>query len=174
MSDLTWLASLVRSRNTIDSKIAGIIGRTAQINNVGEYIASVVFNIKMEVSEHNRKFDGRFTNGPLSGSTVDVHWKIRYDGLLNIKPEAVPDYYLIFTGPTTSAPDRAGTPWLIERCFLFRAHNLLIALQERGVQIGTGTSITGPLWERAEIYPIPRNNGLVISDEQRRMLFLFN
>jgi hypothetical protein len=173
MSDLTWLASLVKSRNTIDSKIAGAIGHTAQINNVGEYIASIVFRIHLEESGHNQGFDGRFTAGPLAGSTVDIHWKSRHDGLLNIKPETIPDYYLVFTGPTTPPSDNA-TPWLIERSFLFKAHDLLAALRERKVQIGTGTSITGPLWERAEIYPIPRNTLFLLSEEERHMLFLFN
>ena len=163
----------MKSRNTIDSKLASAIGRTAHINNVGEYIASTVFKIELNESGHSRGFDGRFTYGPLTNSTVDVQWKTRHDGLLNIKPEAIPNYYLVFTGPTTPAPDNA-TPWLIERCFLFNAHDLVVALRERKVQIGTGTSITGPLWERAEIYPVARNNVIVLSDEERRMLFLFN
>ena len=50
---------------------------------------------------------------------------------------------------------------------------LLNALRERGVQFGTGTSITGPLWERAEIYPVQRNHQLILSNDERTLLALF-
>ncbi len=171
MSDLEWLASLIKSRNAIDAKIATIIGRTAQAGNIGEHIAAVVFKIALEEAGRNRGYDGRFTHGELAGRTVDVQWHPRHDGQLNIKSDAFPDYYLVFTGSEAAAGP--ASPWLIETVFLFHAHELLNALRERGVQIGSGTSVTGPLWERAEIYPVPRNNRLLLSDEERRMLLLF-
>ncbi len=65
------------------------------------------------------------------------------------------------------------TPWIIKSIYLFRADELFHALRERGVQVGTGTSITGTLWERAEIYPMQRNPALLLSQEQRAMLALF-
>jgi hypothetical protein len=171
MSDLPRLASLLKSRNTIDDKIASLIGRSAQANNIGEYIASIIFRITLDDAGKRRGFDGRFSSGPLAGQTVDVQWHPKRDGLMNIKMDAYPDYYLILTGPEVSAS--IANPWVIESIFLFNASELLNALRERGVQIGSGTSVTGPLWERAEIYPIPRNNRLLLENEERKLLVLF-
>jgi hypothetical protein len=173
MDNLSWLASLIKSRNTIDGKIADLIGRSAQINHVGEYIAASIFNIAFEEEGKRRGYDGRFVQGQLAGRTVDVQWRIRHDGLLNIRLDAYPDYYLIFAGPESTSSTTAN-PWSIASAFLFNAQELLNALKERGVQIGSGTSVTGPLWERAEIYPVPRNSRYVLSEEERKMLFLFN
>jgi hypothetical protein len=173
MENLPWLASLIKSRNTIDGKIADLIGRSAQINHVGEYIAASIFDIVFEEEGKLRGYDGRFVQGPLAGSTVDVQWRLRYDGLLNIRLDAYPDYYFILTG-SENAQSTLASPWSIAFAFLFPAQELLNALKERGVQIGSGTSVTGPLWERAEIYPVPRNVRFVLSDEERKMLFLFN
>ncbi|MBO0780331.1 MAG: hypothetical protein J2P37_16010 [Ktedonobacteraceae bacterium] len=172
-SNLPWLASLIKSRNTIDEKIATLIGRSAQANHVGEYIASVIFDITMEEGGKVRGYDGRFARGPLAGQTVDVQWHPRRDGLLNIKQEALPDYYLVLMGPERFTPAVA-SPWRIETIYLFHTGGLLNALRERGVQIGSGTSVTGPLWERAEIYPVPRNASFMLSDEQRKLLVLFS
>ncbi len=173
MSDLPWLANLIKSRNTIDNKLATLIGHTAQAGNIGEYIASVIFKIKLDDTEKSKGRDGRFTQGPLAGRSVDVQWRTKHDGQINIRQDAYPDYYLILSGPETATP-AFSSPWLINAIFLFQAQELLNALRERGVQIGSGTSITGPLWERAEIYPVPRNTTLVLSDEERKLLILFN
>lgn len=173
MDDLSWLASLIKSRNTIDQKMATLIGRPAQVGNVGEYIASAILKIALEDGGKHRGFDGRFTRGPLAGQTVDIQWHPKQDGQLNIKQDALPDYYLALAGPPNSSPGIAN-PWIIASIYLFNAHELLNALRERGVLIGSGTSVTGPLWERAEIYPVPRNTRLVLSDEERRLLVLFN
>lgn len=173
MSQLPWLASLIKSRNTIDQKIATLIGRSAQAGNVGEYIAAEIFHIAMEEVGRLRGYDGRFITGPLRGKTVDVQWHPKRDGQINIRQDALPDYYLILTGPENITPPYAN-PWLIESIYLFQAHDLLMALRERGVQIGSGTSVTGPLWERAEIYPVPRNSQFQLSDDERKVLILFS
>lgn len=172
MNDLAWLASLLKSRNTIDGKIAGIIGRPAQAGNIGEYIASIIFRIEVDEAGRREGYDGRFSAGPLAGRTVDVQWHPRQDGLLNIRPEAIPDYYLVLTGPE-AAPNGPANPWVIESVYLFDGHELINALRERGVQIGSGTSVTGPLWQRAEIYPVPRNTRLQLTEEERKLLVLF-
>lgn len=62
---------------------------------------------------------------------------------------------------------------MIESVHLFHAGELLLALRERGVQIGTGTSITGPLWEHAELYPAQNNTRLRLTAEERELLALF-
>ncbi len=173
MSDLPWLASLIKSRNTIDSKIATVIGRNAHINNVGAYIASIVFDVELDDAGARKGYDGHFRAGALAGQTVDVQWRVKQDGLLNIRPEALPDYYLVLMGP--DAPSNSPSlPWTIESVFLFESKTLLGALHERGVLIGSNTSITGPLWERAELYPVPRNPTLMLTEEARKLLFLFH
>jgi hypothetical protein len=172
MNELPRLASLLKSRNTIDDKISALIGRSAQANNIGEYIASLILRITLDEKGKRRGYDGRFSSGPLAGQTVDIQWHPRHDGLLNIKLDALPNYYLVLAGHDASSLGIA-SPWVIESIFLFNASELLNALRERGVQIGSGTSVTGPLWERAEIYPVPRNNKLVIADEERKLLVLF-
>jgi hypothetical protein len=172
LSDLSWLASLMKSRNTIDAKIATMVGRTAQAGNVGEYIAAMIFKIALDETGKARGYDGRFTHGPLTGQTVDVQWHLKHDGQLNLRIDALPDYYLVLTGPQTTAPAHA-SPWLITSIFLFNARDLLNALGERGVQIGSGTSVTGPLWERAEIFPRAQDHRFVLSEEEKTMLALF-
>lgn len=175
MNDLPQLASLLKSRDTIDYKIATIVGRPAQVQSVGEYIASVIFGITLtgEIMAYKNS-DGRFERGPLAGQTVDVQWRTKHDGILHLKTDPLPDYYLVFVGSKeATAVHSLSIPWVIESVHLFHSAELLNALRERGVQLGTGTSITGPLWERAEIYPAQRNNQLILSNEERTMLALF-
>src|SRR5438270_11517048 len=175
MNDLPQLASLLKSRDTIDYKIATIIGRPAQVQSVGEYIASVIFGITLtgEIMVH-KSSDGHFARGPLAGQTVDVQWHPRHDGILHLKTDPLPDYYLVFVGSKEAAMvHNLSIPWVIECVFLFDAGELYTALRERGVQIGKSTSITGPLWERAEIYPAQRNARLVLSNEERAQIALF-
>src|SRR5438309_3434301 len=175
MNDLPQLASLLKSRATIDYKIATIIGHPTQVQSVGEYIASIIFGIALtgEIEAHKNS-DGRFTRGPLAGQTVDVQWRTKHDGILHLKTDPLPDYYLVFVGSKeATALHSLSIPWVIKSVYLFHSAELLKALRERGVQLGTGTSITGPLWERAEIYPAQRNNQLILSNDERTLLALF-
>lgn len=172
MQDLPRLASLIKSRNTVEGKIAALIGRSAQAGNVGEFIAASIFRISLDEPGRSTGYDGRFTHGLLAGQTVDIQWHPRHDGQINIRPDFLPNYYLILSGPETPTTPFSN-PWLIEHIYLFHAQDLMNALHERGVQIGSGTSVTGPLWERNEIYPVPRNQHLILSEEERRMLVLF-
>ncbi len=174
MNNLPRLASLLKSRDTIDSKIAHIIGHPTQIQSVGEYIASVIFGVVLDVSPEHKERDGRFTRGPLMGHTVDVQWRTRHDSILHVKTDPPPDYYLVFVGSKeATAIQSLSIPWVIESVHLFDASELLLALHERGVQIGTGTSITGPLWEHAEIYPAQNSVQLQLTGEERELLTLF-
>ena len=174
MNNLPQLASLLKSRNVIDSKIAALIGQPVQVQSVGEYIASVIFGIALEEKTTHKTSEGRFTHGPLAGHTIDVQWRVKHDGLLHLKTDPLPEYYLVFVGSKEIADlHNLSIPWVIESVHLFHSSELITALRERGVQLGTGTSITGPLWERAEIYPVQRNHQLVLSNEERAMLALF-
>src|SRR5947207_10675246 len=174
MDKLPQLASLLKSRNVIDSKIASLIGQPVQVQSVGEYIASVIFGIALEEKTTHKTSDGHFSHGPLTGQTVDVQWRTKHDGILHLKTDPLPDYYLVFVGSKeATALHSLSIPWVIESVHLFHSDELLNALRERGVQLGSGTSITGPLWERAEIYPVQRNHQLILSNDERTLLALF-
>jgi len=174
-SDLQFLASLLKSRNTVDGKIANIIGRPTHLQDVGEHIASAIFGIALEESASHKDSYGRFTYGPLAGHNVDIQWYVRRDGELNIKADALPDYYLVLAGPKSGVATMRSlaNPWTIESVFLFDAHKLVEVLRERNVKIGAATSVIGVLWDRAEIYPRQVNNLLLLSEEQRTLLALF-
>ena len=72
MEDLVELARLLDERNRIDSEIARIVGRSARIGDVGEYIAARVFEIKLHDSGSAKGSDGIFMGGPFKGRTVNV------------------------------------------------------------------------------------------------------
>ncbi|HZU67870.1 MAG TPA: hypothetical protein VFA09_11395 [Ktedonobacteraceae bacterium] len=175
MHNLPRLAELIRSRNTVENNIAHLIEHPVNIGSVGDYIASTIFGITLIESATHKEFAGIFAQEPLVGKSVDVQWHLRRDGDLSLKTDPSPDYYLVFAGPkpVPGMPHGYVTPWIIESVFLFDAKELLAALRERGVQIGTRTSVIGQLWDRAEIFPVQRNTRLLLSDEQRRLLALF-
>lgn len=174
MNDLPQLASLLKSRNTIDAKIGHLINRPAQVQAVGEYIAANILGIRLAELGIQKNSDGYFTRGPLAGRSVDIQWHVRHDGVLNMKTDPLPDYYLVFVGSKeATALHPLSIPWVIESVHLFNAQELLTALRERGVQLGSSTSITGPLWERAEIYPTQHNPQLFLSPDEKALLALF-
>ena len=175
MGGLTRLAGLVRARNAVAAEIAALIGRPAQVGHVAEHIASRVFEIALEESAAHRGFDGRFTEGPLAGRTVDIKWSSKQDGLLNLRSDALPDYYLVLTGPRAPASSSRGKtgPWVIDAVYLFEARKLVELLRSRGLKIGIATSVRQQYWTEAEIYPNQRNAQLVLSDQQRELLALF-
>ena len=175
---LQELAKLIRCRNEIDAKITKIIGRPALTSHVGEYIASQIFKIELEQSGTQKGFDGRFTEGPLKGKTVNIKFYPKRENLLDINPdlESALDYYLVLTGPKSSATSSRGTtrPWVITNVYLFESHKLMEVLKRRGVKIGYATSVISKLWDGAEIYPERKNENFPsLSPEQIRLLELF-
>jgi hypothetical protein len=175
MDDLTRLAQLIQTRNQVARDIASLIGRPAIIGHVGEYIAARVFRITLEASAAQKSIDGRFVDGPLQGRTVNIKWCGQRQGLLNITPASLPDYYLVMAGPKAPAASSRGAmrPWVICSVHLFDAHALVGILRQRGLKIGIATSVRQRLWEQTEIYPLPRSKALLLSTEQRRLLALF-
>jgi len=174
MNNLPRLAELLKARNTVEGNIANLIEQPVNIASVGDYIASVIFGITHTESAQKAIYD-KFSYGPLAGHTVDVQWHTRREGDLSLRTDPPPDYYLVFAGPKAGSNSFHSlvNPWVIESVYLFDTRELLTALHERGVQIGTRTSVIGPLWERAEIYPVQQTSRLVLSEEQRRLLALF-
>jgi len=173
MSNLPQLASLLKSKNVVDGKIATIIDRPTHLQDVGAYIASAIFGIALVPPGTETDIDGKFINGPHAGRNVVIQRHPRQENSLSLKTDTPIDYYLVLAGPKNSAPG-IQSPWIIEAVFLFDAQHLFMALRERNVHIGTRTSIITELWDRAEIYPRQHNTTLLLSEEQRAMLALFH
>jgi hypothetical protein len=175
MEDLHRLAGLIKQRNTIVQEIAALIGRPGLIGHIGEYIAAHVFHINLQESASYKGIDGHFTTGQLAGCSVNVKWYLKQEGLLDINPQALPDFYLVLTGPKASAGPSRGQirPWLIHSVHLFDAAALVGLLKQRGLKIGVATSVRQKFWRESEIYPEQRSSRLTLTEEQRNLLALF-
>ena len=66
------VARLVAQRNNIDAQIGTIVGRPIVAGHLGEWIAAQVFHVDLEPSAVARTIGGRFSEGPLTGRTVNV------------------------------------------------------------------------------------------------------
>ena len=174
-TDIEQLAELIRVRNANEVAISRIIGRPAQIGHIGEYIASKIFGIELEDSAVHPGSDGRFIDGPLAGKSVNIKMYGKREGLLDIREKYVPDYYLVLSGPKSALLTSKGAtrPWVIEEVFLFDAPALVERLRQRGVKIGVATSVVSAEWEAVRIYPPSRDVPLQITEDQERMLKLF-
>jgi hypothetical protein len=175
MDDLIQLAELIRTRNAVMKQIAHIIQRPALIGHVGEFIAAHIFGIALEESASQKGLDGRFTHGQLAGRSVNIKWYPKRENILDVRPDALPDFYLVLAGPkSTVSSSRGGErPWVIENVYLFDAPQLVRRLRSRGVKIGVATSVRQQLWEEAEVYPTARNKRLILTDAQRKLLAHF-
>ena len=176
VSNLERLACLLARRNATDKKITALIGRPATRGNVGEWIAQTIFGVELEEAANQRGFDGRFADGPLAGKTVNVKWYGERAGVIDINPHAVPDYYLVMTGPKAVAkPARCRSlPLVIAEVFLFDAPALVERLRRRGVRLGIGASVRKVEWEEARVYPAAAYGArLPITDAQQEALKLF-
>ena len=169
------LAELIKKRNEIGTKITRVIGRPAIIGHVGEFIASRIFDIKLEESASSKAIDGYFRSGSLIGKSVNVKWYGKHESVLDITPHSLPDFYLVMTGPRSSTFSSRGDirPWLIEQVFLFDAKILVSDLSNRNIKIGVATSVRKLYWEDAEIYPRQANQDYIISVDQKKMLQQF-
>jgi len=174
--DLEKLAELLKRRIEIDSEIARIINRPAERSHVGEFIASMIFDIELERSATNKGFDGYFRSGKLVGKTVNIKWYGKNERILDINKNAVPDYYLVMTGEYSPPESSKGKerPWVISYVYLFNAKKLIEELEKAGVRIGVATSIRKKFWDEAEIYPVQKNKELVLTEKQRELLGLFS
>jgi hypothetical protein len=170
MPDLNRLAELVRIKNNADAAIAELIGRPSAPGNIGEFVAARVFAIQLMASGAHPGYDGVFTDGPLTGKTVNIKTYSRHESVLDISPHAC-DCYLVLAGPAGQA---RVLPWVIDSVFLFQREELLTALTARGVKIGVATSVRKTDWEAARIYPPPQAPRLHLSEPQLAQLALFS
>lgn len=95
--------------------------------------------------------------------------------MLDINPDALPEYFLVMTGPKAKALTLKGgiRPWLIEFVFLIHAAELMIELEARGVKIRVATSVRKHEFQAAEIYPDKRNLSYRMTDDQMGILMSF-
>ena len=174
-NQLQRIASLVQTRNAIDQEIAAVTNRPAHSGHIGEFVASRIFDIKLTESATTKGMDGRFPDGPLAGKSVDIKHYSLNQSILDIRPDALPDFYLVSTGPRKPPESSRGTtqPWVIKAIFLFDASEVVERFRERGVKIGTATSVRRHLWDEAEVYPTPNNKQLPLTPEQESMIGWF-
>lgn len=175
MNQLVELAGLLKQYNLIGNQIAAIIGRPAQIGHVGEFIAAQIFDIVLEPAANAKAIDGKFQTGSLTGHTVNIKWYAKQENCLDITPTALPDYYLVFTGPKspTMTSLSGSRPWLIQAVYLFEARQLVAALRKQGANIGIATSVKAGVWRDAMLYPQQHSPLYQLSDQQKVMLALF-
>jgi hypothetical protein len=173
---LRTLAELFRKRNVIDASIAELIGRPANPGHIGEFIAAAIFNIQLESSATHKASDGHFASGSLSGKSVDVKFYAKQEGLLAVREDSQPDYFLVLTGqPTPPASSKGSTrPLAIERVYLFAGSAVAADIRRRTVKFGVAVSIPKRMWGEAEIYPSAANTALRITDQQHILLSLFS
>ncbi|MBA2598127.1 MAG: hypothetical protein H0V00_15995 [Chloroflexia bacterium] len=173
------MAELLRQRSTIDHEIATILKRPVHSGHFGEYVANAIFGIELNQSANAKSHDGRFTDGPMTGQSVNVKYQTRHRGLLNLglstDPEDHPDFYFVLTGPPISMGPTHDTfaPLCVDAVYLFESRSLLNELAVRGLQPGVARSVRRTLWDAAMIYPEARNPLLALNREQRAALALF-
>lgn len=174
-SNLYKLSVLLSEMNSLGKRISEITDRPETIGHTGEYIAANVFDIALEESASAKGIDGVFRSSNLAGRTVNAKWYSKLEFMLDINPVAVPDFYLVMTGPKTPPQSSKGTirPWIINHVFLLDGSELMIELKARGVKIGVATSVQKHHWQAAEIYPNKRNLTYRMTDEQMGMLHAF-
>jgi len=174
-NDLAELASLLRERNSIDERIGHLINRPMAAGHAGEWIASQVFDIELEQSAVAKAIDGRFRSGPLAGKSVNVKWYLKREGLLDMTEASELDYYLVLTGPKSTASDsRTIRAWRIDSAYLFDSAQLLSEQRVRRVKIGVASGVRASQWQAAEIYPADSNSVLALTEFQRSLLALFS
>jgi hypothetical protein len=150
---LSKLFDLLAARNAIDRLIAARIGRPAEKGHIGELVAAWLFDIELNADAAQRGHDGHFRSGPLAGRSVNIKVYGKSEGILDIQPEHLPDYFLVLTGRRGDATSSRGTtrPLVIEQIFLFESAKLINELGTR--KVGTATSVPAHLWAAAQIYP---------------------
>jgi hypothetical protein len=168
-TELQRLAELLVERNECDRKIARLIARPATVGNIGEYVASRVFQIRLVFSESQAGYDGVFQEGPFAGRTVNIKSYSRHQSIRDVGSHPC-DFYLVLTGPRGAARH---LPWGIESVFLFESTELLGRLKERGVKIGVATSVTSGDWEAARVFPPQPSSPYALTGEQLNMLSTF-
>lgn len=175
-NEVRELAELIRKRNAIDRSIAQLIERPPVSGHVGEWLAAAIFDIKLESAATMKAIDGHFASGPLLGRTVNIKTYGKREGLLDISEADNLDYYLVLAGPSAAAASSSNTtrPWCVNAVYLFDARRLIEEQRVRNVKLGVASSVTNAQWQRAEVYPTPTNQDLLLDPAQCSLLALFH
>jgi hypothetical protein len=176
VNELKQLAELIACRNQLEKEISVIVGRPAALGPLGEYVAARIFPIKIVKSASHQAIDGFFSEGPLAPCSVNVKWYAMRDGILDITPGFLPDYYLVLSGPPPSVTAGLGLrarPWNLASVHLFDAAELVDDLDLRGVRVGPASSVRKELWDAAEIYPRANSSRYHLTYQQCELLSLF-
>jgi hypothetical protein len=170
------LASLLAQRNMIDDEIARLIGRPAIPGHIGEYIAAAIFDIELFFSATHRAADGVFRMGPLQGKEVNIKLYGKQEGIIDVREDAVPDFYLVLTGLKAGAESTRGRtrPLVINHAYIFPGQALLQTLKSRGRRVGPASSIPQAEWDRAEVWPVPASGHLILEPAQATALGMFS
>jgi hypothetical protein len=170
---LSRLAQLLRQRDELDGRIAALTGRAARQGDVGEFIASMVFDIELAGNAVQAGFDGRFQSGPLRDQTVNIKTYGDATAGLDISPHPS-DFYLALSGPPRAIGPVQQHPWGITAIYLFNAQQLLADLAQRGAKIGVATSLRRSDLLAAQIFPATGSSALLtLAEEQVSLLSLF-
>ena len=102
---VTHQSNAMRERNEIDKDISEIIGRPAERGHIGEFDSRCDLRYRElhESAALIKVSDGVFLSGRLAGRTVNIKSYGKREGILDMKREDPPDFYLVLTGPTTVA-----------------------------------------------------------------------
>lgn len=173
--ELARLADLVKRRNALECEITELIARPASIGHIGEFIASRIFNISLQHSASSKGIDGHFNDGTLKNRSVNIKWYAMREGLLDITPDFLPDYYLVLVGPRSPVMSSRGRtrPWTIDSVYIFNTSTLIDQLQFRGVKLGIACSVANSIWAKAEVHPNQTSSELALSPEQHQQITLF-
>ena len=168
------LARLLRERDEIDQRIAGLTGRSARPGDVGEFIAAQIFDIELAGTAVQAGHDGQFRSGPLKGHTVNIKMYGNAAAGIDISPHGC-DHYLVLSGPPRKASAVQHHPWSIAAVYLFDAPRLLAEFARRGVRVGIATSLRAADLVAAQLHPVPAPDApLELTEEQRALLALFS
>ena len=176
MTELEHLANAISQQNSASAHVASIIGRPALRGHIGEFIASRVFNIQLHESASEKGSDGFFVEGSIAGRSVNVKFYGQHECLLDMPNAAVPDLFLVLTGPKGSATSSSGQvrPICINHVFLIPGTEALADALSRNVSVGAATSFPGSFWDEHEVYPASRSKELDLTQDQVRLLGQFS
>ena len=133
-------------------------------------------DIKLFESASHKGLDGYFQSTVLKGASVNIKWYLVQGNLLDITPLYLPDYYLVMLGSSTNQSSSKGKiyPAKIGSVHLFKSSLLVSQLNKKGVKIGTATSVSKDLWDIAEIYPRQKSCEILVTEEQKELIELFD
>lgn len=175
VNSLEELAGFIKQWNAIGSQISAVTGRPALPGHIAEFVAATIFDIELLQSASQKGIDGYFKGGSLTGKSVNIKFKAKNDGNMNLTLNGPPDVYLVLAGPRVPPISSRGTtqPWVIDSIFLFDSPALIQRLIDRKVKIGDSTSVVQELWRNAQVYPESTNETFELTTEQRHAVGLF-